>query len=56
MVFHSLHPSVVFAVRGAAKTSSDETPFFLRPFVALRGVQAMRYQGDDATETELELR
>lgn len=43
-------------VRAAAKTSSDGTPFFLRPFVVLRGVEALRYQGDQAAEVELESR
>ncbi|HXZ48073.1 MAG TPA: hypothetical protein VEG27_03580 [Usitatibacter sp.] len=36
--------------------SSDGTPFFLRPYVALRGVAAVRYQGDQVASTELELR
>jgi len=36
--------------------SSDGTPFFLRPFVQLRGVPAVRYQGDQAASVELEAR
>jgi hypothetical protein len=36
--------------------SSEGTPFFLRPYVALRGVQAMRYQGDRMASTEIEVR
>jgi hypothetical protein len=48
--------SLHFAVRAAAKTSTDDTPFFLRPFVMLRGVQALRFQGEDAAEIEAELR
>ena len=43
-------------VRGSVKSSSDDTPFYLRPYVALRGVQALRYQGEDAAEIEAELR
>jgi hypothetical protein len=43
-------------VRASARSSSDNTPFFLRPYVGLRGVQAMRYQGEDAGEVEAELR
>ena len=42
--------------RGAVKASSDGTPFFLRPFVVLRGVEAMRYQGEQAAEVEVETR
>jgi hypothetical protein len=48
--------SLHFAVRAAAKTSTDDTPFFLRPFVTLRGVQALRFQGEEAAEIEAELR
>ena len=34
--------------------SSDGTPFFLRPFVQLRGVPAVRFQGDQAASIEVE--
>jgi outer membrane translocation and assembly module TamA len=56
MYFHPLGTSVFFGVRAAGKTSSDGTPFYLRPFVSLRGVQALQYQGEQAAEAELELR
>ncbi len=36
--------------------SSDATPFFLRPYIALRGVPAMRYQGDQMASVEIEAR
>jgi hypothetical protein len=42
MYFRPLGSSLYFGIRGAAKTSSDGTPFYLRPFVSLRGVQALR--------------
>lgn len=51
-----LSPSLFFSVRGTAKRSTDGTPFFLKPFVSLRGVQALRYQGQQAAEAEAELR
>jgi hypothetical protein len=54
--FHPLDPALYLGVRGAAKDSSAGTPFYLRPFVALRGVQAMKYQGDQTAEAEAELR
>ena len=54
--YRPLSPSLFFSVRGTAKSSSDGTPFFLRPFVALRGVQALRYQGEQTAEAEAELR
>jgi hypothetical protein len=46
----------IAAVGGLADASSDGTPFYLRPFVSLRGVQALRYQGEQAAEAEVELR
>jgi hypothetical protein len=54
--FRPLGDSVFFSIRGTAKASSGGTPFFLRPYVALRGVQALRYQGERAAEAEAELR
>jgi hypothetical protein len=36
--------------------SSSSTPFFLRPYIQLRGVPAVRYQGDQAASLELEAR
>lgn len=56
LYFRPLQPTVFLGLRGAAKASADDTPFFLRPFVMLRGVQAMRYQGEQAAEGEAELR
>ncbi len=48
--------SLYFAIRAAAKASTDDTPFFLRPFVMLRGVPALRFQGEETAEIEAELR
>ena len=56
MHYRPLSRSLFFAVRGTGRASSDGTPFFLRPFVVLRGVQALRYQGEQAAEVEAELR
>ena len=56
MYFRPLGTSLYFSVRGSAKDSSDGTPFYLRPYVALRGVQALQYQGEQAAELEAELR
>ena len=36
--------------------SSNGTPFFLRPYIPLRGVPAMRYQGDRMGSVEVEAR
>ena len=51
-----LSSEVVLGARGIYSWSSDGTPFFLRPFVQLRGVPAARYQGDQAASVELEAR
>ena len=43
-------------LRGDYQWVSDGTPFFLRPYIKLRGVAAMRYQGDEMASSELEAR
>jgi len=48
--------SLTFGARGNYAWSSSGTPFFMRPFIALRGVPAMRYQGAEAASVELEAR
>ena len=47
---------VTLGARGNYSWSSDSTPFFLRPFIMLRGVPAVRYQGDQAASVEFEAR
>ena len=47
---------VTLGMRGDYAWSSPGTPFFLRPFVLLRGVPAMRYQGDQMASVEVEAR
>ena len=54
--WHPLPHDVTLGARGIYAWSSDGTPFFLRPFVQLRGVPAARYQGDQAASVELEAR
>jgi hemolysin activation/secretion protein len=36
--------------------SFGDVPFYLRPYIALRGVPVMRYQGEHAVQAEAELR
>ena len=43
-------------MRGDYQWVSDGTPFFLRPYIKLRGVAAMRYQGDEMASAEVEAR
>lgn len=51
-----LQPRLTFGARGNYAWASSDTPFFLRPFIVLRGVPAVRYQGDQAASAEAELR
>jgi hypothetical protein len=41
-------------LRGDYQWSSEHTPFFMRPYIKLRGVAAMRYQGDEMASAEAE--
>ena len=54
--WHTLPQRVTLGARGIYSWSSEGTPFFLRPYVQLRGVPAMRFQGDQAASLELEAR
>lgn len=48
--------AAVLGLRGDGKFTSGDVPFYARPFVALRGVPALRYQGRNVLVTEAELR
>ncbi len=39
-----------------AQFSAGDVPFYMKPFVALRGAPAMRYQGNEAMLAEVQLR
>jgi hypothetical protein len=54
--WYPLRRDVTLGARGIYAWASDGTPFFLRPFVQLRGVPAVRFQGDQAASVELEAR
>ena len=56
IAWHPLAEDVTLGARVNYAWSSDGTPFFLRPFVQLRGVPAVRYQGDQAGSVEVEAR
>jgi hypothetical protein len=43
-------------LRADYQWASEGTPFFLRPYIKLRGVEAMRYQGDEMASVEAEAR
>jgi hypothetical protein len=52
----ALGDRVTLGLRGDYQWTSDGTPFFLRPYIKLRGVEAMRYQGDEMASAEVEAR
>ncbi|ADE54568.1 BamA/TamA family outer membrane protein [Coraliomargarita akajimensis] len=56
--YQSLDPEEVLVLGIYARTACalNDPPYYLNPFVGLRGVPAMRYQGECVAETELELR
>jgi hypothetical protein len=56
MQFVPLHPRLTLGVRGDLGLSYGEPPFYVRPFVSLRGAPAMRYQRDNLGQIEAELR
>jgi len=43
-------------VRAGAGLSFGDAPFYLRPFVNLRGAPKLRYQGEETADLEVELR
>lgn len=42
--------------RAQASASFGETPFYARPYISMRGIPALRYQGEHVLSAELELR
>jgi outer membrane protein assembly factor BamA len=56
MHYVPLHPKLYLGLRSDVAASFGEVPFYLRPFVYMRGVPAMRYQGQETAQIEAELR
>jgi hypothetical protein len=56
MGWQPLAHNVTIGARANFGWSSNGTPFFLRPFVMLRGVPAMRFQGERMASVEVEAR
>ena len=52
--FFQLHRRFVLGLRFEADTVDGDAPFYAYPWVTLRGVPAMRYQGKSAGEIEVE--
>lgn len=54
--FHQLHPDVVLGLRLEASAVDGRPPFYAYPWVTLRGIPALRYQGKRVGMVEAELR
>lgn len=47
---------VVLGLRGDLTVTQGPIPFYAKPYVSLRGIAAMRFQGDEAAAVETEVR
>ena len=56
MGYWTLSPRVTLGVRGDYQQADGDVPFYARPFIALRGIPAMRYPGDKVGTAEAEVR
>jgi hypothetical protein len=54
--FHQLHPNVVLGLRLEASAVDGLAPFYAYPWIALRGIPALRYQGKEVGMIETEVR
>jgi hypothetical protein len=52
--FHPLHEKFVLGLRFEGEAVDGNVPFYGYPFVQLRGVPAMRYQGERVVDLEVE--
>lgn len=56
MQYVPLGSRFTLGMRGDLAASFGDEPFYLRPFISLRGVPALRYQGEEMAQIETELR
>ena len=54
--YTTLTDRLVLGLRGDAEFIAGDAPFFAYPFIDMRGIKAMQYQGDDILLGEVELR
>jgi outer membrane protein assembly factor BamA len=51
-----LFRTLYLGLRGDGAATVGDAPFYLKPFITLRGAPIMRYQGDEVAQIEAELR
>lgn len=56
MQYVPLHPRWFLGLRGQVAGSFGDVPFYLRPYISMRGVPVMQYQGEEMAQMEAELR
>ena len=56
MQFVPLGSKLFLGLRGEGAASFGDEPFYLRPFISLRGAPMLRYQGEEVAQIETELR
>ncbi len=56
MQFIPMHPKWTLGLRAEGAASFGDEPFYMRPFVYLRGAPALRYQGEQMALAEAEMR
>ena len=54
--YWTLNPEWVLGLRGDMRGVTGEIPFFMVPYIDLRAIPAMRYQGDTVVVAETEIR
>jgi len=56
MQFIRLNPKLTLGVRSDLGLTFGDAPFYLRPYVSMRGASILRYQGEQSASAEAELR
>jgi hypothetical protein len=56
LFYHSLLTNLTLGLKVEANFSFGNTPFYMRPYINLRGVAMRRYAGEHVVDTELEVR
>jgi hemolysin activation/secretion protein len=56
MQFVPISSTLFLGVRAELAASFGDAPFYMRPFIFLRGAPVMRYQGEETAQIEAELR
>ena len=56
MYFRPLGPKLFLGLKAQVSATFGDPPFFLQPYIQLRGAPSMRYQGQEVAQAEAEIR